>query len=291
MPRTGLKAVSPATIVFNRKITPSCHIMRLRLDNKASDALDSCKPGQFAMLKLSDNTYPFLPRPFGILRTHKMKPHGTVVYDVLYQVVGEGTRYMAALKPETRLSSFGPLGNGFTVPANADAHAVIAGGIGIAGVFMLINELSRMHCKTKAKPGAPEVRVFYGARSSADLALLDELKKTGAKITVATEDGSLGDKGYITESYHAYASKFQGKKNIQVYACGPDGMLKAVATAAKEHRHRCQLSLDRRMACGIGVCRGCVCKTRSNAPDGFSYSAVCTDGPVFDAETLFSAGW
>jgi len=261
-------------------------------------------PGQFIHLKLTDNlpawtygqsgTNPLLRRPFTVFDFN-----GRNSIEVVYQLVGKGTRLMSTIKPGGKIDLLGPLGNGFTINKKADVSLLVGGGIGIACLHLLLKELKG----TKY--------LFIGARTKKDLVLLPLLKKHTKNVIVTTEDGSLGKKGLVTEALDDFICKFEG--NIQIYACGPIGMNSAVQEFSLEQKIPAQISLEERMGCGIGLCRVCVCKTavspanrgktlpkiRSAGTDpippwrepglsqaSWHWSTVCEDGPVFDAQDL-----
>jgi len=216
------------------------------------------RPGQFAMLGLAPalrHRDPLLPRPMAVYRG------GADALEFRFKIVGRGTRIMAELRPGAKVSVLGPLGNGFAKP---DGPAtLVGGGSGIASLF----ELAR-----GAKPGS---RILLGGRTRADILGLEDFEPLGVELRVATDDGSLGQRGLVTDLLAPRAGE-------TVYACGPLAMMQRAETLARRAGARCFVSLENNMACGFGVCLGCVVKT----PAGFRY--VCTHGPVFDASTL---GW
>ncbi len=216
------------------------------------------RPGQFAMLGLTPtlvNRDPLLPRPMAIYRGDAS------ALEFRFKVVGRGTRIMAELPPGASVSVLGPLGNGFAVP---DGPAtLVGGGSGIASLYEL------------AQARSPGLRVLLGGRSRADILGLEDFEQLDLDLALATDDGSLGHQGLVTDLLAPRAGE-------TLYACGPLGMMQAAQGLARAARARCLVSLENNMACGFGVCLGCVVKT----PAGFRY--VCTHGPVFDADAL---GW
>lgn len=216
------------------------------------------RPGQFAMLGLGSallHRDPLLPRPMAVYR-------GTAsALEFRFKVVGRGTRIMAGLAPGAEVSVLGPLGNGFRAP---DGPAtLVGGGSGIASLFEL------------AAARSPGLRVLLGGRTREDILGLEDFERLGVSLELATDDGSLGHRGLVTDLLAARAGE-------TVYACGPLGMMRRARELASCAGARCLVSLENNMACGFGVCLGCVVKT----PAGFRY--VCTHGPVFDADSL---GW
>jgi dihydroorotate dehydrogenase electron transfer subunit len=207
--------------------------------------------GQFCMLSVPGR---FLRRPISIYKTEKGKLH------FLYKIAGEGTKFLSKLKKGDTSQVLGPLGAGYNVKAKG-LPVIVAGGTGIASVHFLATKL-----KTKGV-------LYYGARSKEDLLCLKEFKKLGWKIEIATENGTAGRKGYVTDIIKLT------DKNI-LYACGPTPMLKKVAAFAKEKNVKGFVSLEEKMACGLGNCQGCAVKV------GDVYKMTCKDGPVFKIEDV-----
>lgn len=183
----------------------------------------------------------------------------------LYKVIGRGTQGLASMKPGDRLEILGPLGTGYTIDTRVSTvPLIVAGGTGIASVHFLARRLPR--------PGI----LFYGARSSKDLLCLPAFRTLGWKLCLATDDGSRGHQGFITDVFRDYlASPSADVSRLAVYACGPKPMLDTVGRLALERGIACQISLEEMMACGVGNCQGCAVKI------GNEYKMVCKDGPVF----------
>lgn len=241
----------------------------------------TAKAGQFVEIRCTDGIDPLLRRPLGC---HRITPGGI---EVLYEIVGKGTELLAGLRAGAELDIIGPLGNGFE-PNTAGEAVLVAGGIGVAPLVALAEELAKRQQRT--------TRVVIGARSAAHVLCEKEFRSFGCSVAVSTEDGSKGHKGLATEllldllrgpgpARHAP----RAMRYATIYACGPAGMLKAVAEIARSKKAACQVSLEERMACGVGVCLGCPvkvktpCATRSALCD---YKMVCKDGPVFNAEEI-----
>lgn len=196
---------------------------------------------------------------------------------VLYKVYGRGTALLATLKAGAPVTVLGPLGRGFEPPSDPGAVPVlVAGGIGSAPFPLLVDELRRA--------GRPAPVMFYGARSTADLPLLDWFRDNAGEVHVATEDGTAGARGFVTEPLLAWHDDHRDLPQ-EWYVCGPDPMLKAVAGAAVEREVPSQLALEAHMACGFGVCIGCVVPTRGEDGD-VRYERVCVEGPVMRAERM-----
>lgn len=227
-------------------------------------------PGQFIQIRLSKHlTDPLLCRPFAVYRKK-----GDII-DVMFKIVGKGTRLLSEKAVGDDLEITGPLGNGFPLDEDFETAMLIAGGMGIAGLFLLAE---KMHHK--------DVIVILGACSQDKLLGIDDLNAIGADVRTTTDDGSCGYKGMVSDRFMDILS--EEKHNLaksKIFSCGPVPMLKAVAQIAKENNIPAYVSLEEKMACGIGVCMGCACEVVSL--DGKpQYKMVCTDGPVFNAQEV-----
>jgi dihydroorotate dehydrogenase electron transfer subunit len=188
---------------------------------------------------------------------------------LLFVVVGSRTRRLAALHPGETLSLFGPLGNGFDLSAGANDVAIVAGGVGIASVLLAARALL---CR------GSRVRLFYGAATAAKLVDRERFAAAGCEVVVATDDGSEGTDGFVTDALACAAPA------DLILACGPTAMLRATAHAARTMRVPAQLCLEETFGCGVGACWGCVVPVASE--NGVAYARVCREGPVFLAEEL-----
>ena len=226
-------------------------------------AADSAVAGQFVSIYCKDKTK-LLPRPISICEIDK--ENGTI--RIVYRVVGGGTEEMSGYKSGDGIELIGPLGNGFMQRENKKA-ILIGGGIGIPPMVGLAEAL-----KDKT-----EVQIVAGYRD--ELFLTKELQENGS-LYIATEDGSCGTKGTVID-----AIKDKGIQGDVIYACGPTPMLKAIKEYAMGKGIECQLSLEERMACGIGACLACVCKSKDkDAHSNVNNKRICKDGPVFLAEEV-----
>lgn len=248
-----------AVIVSQKCIGTDIYDMVLSFPRGAKEA----KPGQFIAMYCEDGTK-LLPRPISICGIDAEK--GTL--RVVYRIAGEGTRLFSEMREGDSLEVLGPLGNGFTM--KEEKAIIVGGGIGIPPMLELAKQLS---C---------EKTVVLGYRD--ELFLKDEFESY-ADVVVATEDGSCGTKGTVID-----AIKEAGVDGKVIYACGPMPMLKALAEYAEAHDMEAQISLEERMACGIGACLGCICKTKKkDHHTNVNNQRICKDGPVFDAkEVVFS---
>jgi len=228
-------------------------------------------PGQFVMLAAEDwGTDPLLPRAFSLLA---VRPDGTA--DVLVKTTGKASALLERARPGAGFYLLGPLGRPFAAPAGGRTDWLVAGGVGLAPLFM--------QCEAARAAGlARQVTMFYGGRSAADLVMLDDIVATGAELVLASDDGSRGLRGRVTEAVaRALAARPPGTVLPSLMACGPDPMLIATARLARDTAAPCWLSLEGEMACGIGICLACAvpCKGRP-----FRYT--CVDGPVLPLDEL-----
>ena len=229
------------------------------------------RAGQFVMIKAGLSAEPPLRRPFSILRVSPEEE----TFTLFLKVVGQGSRSLAALRPGDAAQCLGPLGRPFSLPAEGVEALMIAGGYGIAPFLMLSAELRR-------RGGAG--RVFYGGRTARDLQVRAPFAGLDVSVISATEDGTLGHRGRVTEPLEAYLDGAHTPSAL--YACGPDPMLHAVARIAEHRGLPCQVSLDPWMGCGVGTCLGCVVWTQREDEARAKYRCACTEGPVFDARVV-----
>ena len=252
-------------ILHHVQVGPDYFKMGLAFEELAQMA----RPGQFVMVKPDDRRIPLLRRPFSIHNrlVTKGQVHG---FELLYKVVGQGTKAMSEMKAGAVLDVLGPLGNGFSCPDDSHNVFLVAGGIGVAPLYYLALFLHENR--------AVRSTVFLGGCSAVDILCKEAFESMGAKVRITTEDCSLGEDGLVT-SLVQEALEVDGKPDM-IYACGPQGMLNAVGVMAAAHNVVCQVSLETVMACGFGVCLGCAVE---KADSSGGYFHVCTDGPVFDS--------
>lgn len=234
------------------------------------DFLAGTLPGQFVMLRPTDwGTDPLLPRAFSVLDVR-----GAEV-DILVKATGKASRLIERALPGSRMGLLGPLGTGFPEPSASRRDWLVAGGVGLAPLYM--------HARRAQALGLErQVTLFYGGRSAPDLVMLDDIARTGCELVLATDDGSRGLRGRVTEAVdRALAARPSAEPPPTLMACGPDPMLVALARVARARGAPAYLSLEGEMACGVGVCLVCAvpCKGRP-----FRYT--CVDGPVLPLDEL-----
>lgn len=236
-------------------------------------------PGQFFMVRLSGCDDPLIGRPFALYEAEA----GSI--DFVYVVGGKLTGRLAGMTAGRMLDVWGPLGNGFQTPP-ADHLIMVAGGIGQTPFLALGQQaLGRRTYGRSDVPftSHPHVMLLYGARSADLLAGVGDFRQAGMDVRVATDDGSEGHHGLVTDLLKSVLD--EDTNSSHVVCCGPEPMMEAVAKVAAEQGVSCQVSLEAPMACGIGICYTCVAKVR-DADGNWDYQRTCVDGPVFDATLI-----
>ncbi len=248
------KGLINCRVLENLRLSEKDFVLSFETETKVS-----ARPGQFLMLSLSrhGSSDPLLNRPFSIFDAQNDS-----TYRILYRVVGRGTKALSELSRGDEFKALMPLGR--AVGYLGEKVCFIAGGIGLGGVFWLAKETFL---------SGSDVFVLFGGRTADDLAARVFLEELGIASIYTTEDGSLGKEGLVIDALEEFLDWVW-------FACGPKGMLKAVREIALNNGVDCYLSLDTRMACGVGGCFGCVVKT----PQG--YKRVCKEGPVFKAQEV-----
>lgn len=252
-----------ATIVSNEQLSRQIWLLRA----EAPAIAEQVQPGQFMQVRVTDTYDPLLRTPLSV---HDCDPsQGTI--DLLYQRVGTSTRLLSQLGENTRLSILGPLGRGFSMPKSVTPSfaILVAGGIGIAPMLLLARQLAANQVNT---------RLLYGARTASDLVRIDAFERLGVAVACSTDDGSYGIKGNVVQLLTGFLQSGAGG---EIFACGPNPMLKALQSLVRERELTAQLSLEAYMACGLGACLGCAVPV-----PGGGYKHVCTDGPVFCAREV-----
>lgn len=280
------KGIFSCPVLTNDEVARGIFLMRLL----APEIAASVWPGQFINVKISPEqgtenklppatchlqlaTYsPLLRRPFSVCEVDRQA--GTI--SLLWKVIGPGTQALARHQPGTLLSVIGPLGHGFEVSNAAGSIALVAGGVGVAPLPILAMKLFSLGKKFE---------VLLGSRTSEEIWGERELTALGGKVHIATDDGSTGEKGFVTTLLVKWLHE-QARSNAQVFACGPMPMLAAVAKLCREARVPAQLSIETMMGCGFGICMGCPVEPAAGVEKFGRYYLACLDGPVFSAEAI-----
>ncbi|HUU13115.1 MAG TPA: dihydroorotate dehydrogenase electron transfer subunit [Terriglobia bacterium] len=271
-------------VVENRPLTGGHFLLSLLSPRQAR----ATRPGQFAMIRIPGRSDVLLRRPMSI---YDVKPRASFrkngagrspaeVIQLLYKVVGRGTQLMAELKPGDKVGLLAPLGHGFfeedygSRVKKADEILLVAGGIGIAALLLPARELARAGFRQ---------RLFFGGRTKGDLVGVRDFKPLVRETVLATEEGSVGDHGFVTKPLEKFL-KSQPKRKFLLMVCGPWPMLHASVELAERYGHDCLVSMENRMGCGLGVCLGCCIHVVGEGHG--TYQRVCTEGPVFWAEKV-----
>ncbi|NCC98623.1 MAG: dihydroorotate dehydrogenase electron transfer subunit [Bacteroidia bacterium] len=251
------KFLSDFNIVSNDKLNESY----FRLCIAYNGDLPTILPGQFAEIRVDGSSTTFLRRPISI---HDVNIDKNEI-NLLINKVGDGTQTLSRLKSGDTLNMVYPLGNGFNLLSKGSSALLVGGGVGIAPLLYLGRVL---------KQKGVDVNYLLGFRSKKETIDLNDYNKYG-NIFITTEDGSIGEKGFVTS--HSILSKLLIDK---IYACGPMPMMKAIGVFASKNNIDCEVSLETKMACGVGACLCCVTETNEG------HKCVCTDGPIFNIKDL-----
>jgi dihydroorotate dehydrogenase electron transfer subunit len=264
------------TIVANERDTDSY----FRLVLRAPQIAPLIQPGQFAHVRILPLKDALLRRPFSIFQVEGD------TFSILYKTVGKGTAALARMRAGEELSVIAPLGHGFTVPpAGGEAPLLVAGGYGMAAMFLL------------AQRSPQKGIVFVGGRKRVDILCEKEFTALRWEVRVATEDGSHGEKGLVTQPLLAALREPRPQnRDPKLFACGPTPMLKAVGKIAEDFNLPAELSMDEHMCCGTGVCLTCVIPVKTGdgswhaeaqaREGGWEYQRTCTEGPVFNSRQI-----
>lgn len=291
----GRRGVFAATVVANDPVCPEHYVIQLEMAG-----FGACAPGQFVnigpavgdMGATFQPARPLLKRPFSIY-ARQDQPNGKVRIALLYRVLGCGTQWIGSLRVGDTAQVIGPLGQGFAVPDDLDMALMVAGGTGVAPLVYLARQLRQ------ARP-AVRVILFEGVRSRSLLPFQTDLAAPcpdprvlsseipDVPILVATDDGSAGLAGTVVQALERWLeANGSAGAEAQVFSCGPEVMMAALAEVCQRHQVRCQVSLEKSMACGMGTCQSCVTKVKDGQdPEGWVYKLCCKDGPVFDASQV-----
>ena len=308
---SSAKGAFEAIVSSNKQIGKRFYRVRLEFSANGASAFADFRPGQFAELDLSSTALPaaenipedlhdaaerniLLRRPFSF--TDVTADRDKTFADLLYCVVGPATLRMTTLSTDDSVSVIGPLGNGFLVPDGKRTALLIAGGMGVPPLLHLAKHLTSDFRATKI-----DVIAFAGAKMAKELPFegrLDEISQQlgfsipefaryGIESLLATDDGSTGYHGFVTDCLAEWLGQTDlAAKDIVIYSCGPEPMLARMAEIAKDKNIDCQLSMERRMACGIGLCQSCAVECRVEGSNETVYKMCCKDGPVFDSREV-----
>jgi dihydroorotate dehydrogenase electron transfer subunit len=307
----SIRGVFTASVISNRQVGQQFYKLKLEFSGAAAKAFAGFRPGQFIQLDLSSAALPsyekipedladaakrqvLLRRPFSF--TDVTIQREKTVAELLYRVVGPATLRMTTLSAGGLVSVIGPLGNGFRIVEDKKTAVLVIGGMGAPPIQCLAKLLTTSYSDI-------DVIVFAGAKTANQLPFenkldeisqqlgfsLPEFARFGVKSQIATDDGSVGYHGLVTDCLEQWLRENPEmvRDDIIIYACGPEAMLAKVARIAEQGGTDCQVSMERMMACGFGVCQSCAVECRVNGSNETVYKLCCEDGPVFDGRELF----
>ena len=227
---------------------------------------------------------PYLRRPFSIAGRRDDPHAGYTDIDLIYRVIGKATGRMQSLAAGASVSILGPLGNAFPVPKEMERALLVGGGVGIPPMIYLAEKLHHLHIESTAFIGAQRADLIplklTGAIGTEPTLHVHEFAQYHIPTVVSTDDGSSGNKGFVTHALERHAARYQPAKAV-VFCCGPTPMMRATAEVAARLSLQCYASLEQPMACGMGTCQSCVIKYRPAGAADWVYKLTCTDGPVF----------
>ncbi len=237
---------------------------------KSDEIVKTSNPGNFVEVRVSDQVEPFLRRPISIYNMNKENG----VLEFIFQVKGKGTEILSRKQIGDKIDIVGPLGYGTFKFSKYNKIAIIGGGIGIFPLYELAKQ---------AKEQGKNVNCYLGFRNK-DLVMLEkEFKSVTDKLNISTDDGTYGNNGFAIN----YLKEDMEKEKYEcIFACGPTPMLRAVKEYADKNNIDCQISLEEKMGCGLGVCLGCAVKKSSSSNDAPEYYHVCKGGPVFNSKDV-----
>ncbi|MCL5019580.1 MAG: dihydroorotate dehydrogenase electron transfer subunit, partial [Patescibacteria group bacterium] len=258
-------------ITLNRRLTDDIYLLQLAIPEISTIA----RPGQFIMIRTGDGCSPLLRRPFSILQIDP----GVGTIEILLRTVGRGTSMLSRMKPGEKLAVMGPLGNSFPFEGDFKTVLLLAGGIGLPPIYFANRYLT---------DSGKQLHLYYGTKTGSEQKILSSLAITSIPIHQASEDGSLGYHGFITELLQndVEQGNIETNSGIRLLGCGPNRMMYHAAKLCQVMNIESYFSIETSMACGIGLCQGCVIPVRSKQSSTVEYKLVCKEGPVFPGEII-----
>jgi dihydroorotate dehydrogenase electron transfer subunit len=268
--------VALGEILENRSIARFTYVMKVH----APTIAPAIRAGQFVNLRTSDSLVPLLRRPMSVHRVIRDGDTPTG-FAVLYDVVGPGTRALAAMTKGRRIDFIGPLGNTITIPTGTKRAVLVAGGVGVGPIKIVAEELQRR--------GVRDITVCYGARDFDHVVPNEDVCPHGCRLLVATDDGSVGRKGRVTSHVEDLVNGGRLTPETYVFACGPVPMFAALQALLSPRGIHVEAAAEEFMGCGFGVCFGCTLRVRED-DESVGYRLCCIDGCVFPLEKLVFDG-
>lgn len=251
-----------AIVLDHQPIQGGYHLLHMR----APGVAPRVQPGQFIHVKVPHLEECVLRRPFSVFRAD-----GDTLA-ILYKDVGKGTRTLKFIQAGESLSILGPLGRGFPPPQPGRFPLIVAGGYGMAALYLT------------ARASPVKGVAFFGGRTAKDILCVGEFEQLGWQVRVTTQDGSLGRRGLVTDELDAWCASDSAGRTPELFVCGPSGLLKACAERALRRGWTAWTSMDNNMGCGVGACLTCVLKVHEG--DTWAWARACREGPVFEAKDV-----
>jgi len=267
-------SICQRTAIITEHVPLAERTFRMRF--RCPEIAGAIRPGQFVMVRIPDRNDPLLARPFALYDTSEDFRE----FDIVYLVVGKMTAQLAKLAVGQTAEVWGPLGQPFLDVGNPERATFVAGGIGQTPFLAYARELLGIRGFAGQTPEkrTDRVELFYGVRNRHLAAGIEDFERAGVQVHLASDDGSIGTKGYVTQLLESRGARGP------LIGCGPEPMLHSLQKLAAKWGVACQVSLETPMACGVGACFSCVAKVKTEG--GWDYSRVCVDGPAFDAARL-----
>jgi len=261
-----------ANVIANTRLSDDYNVLAL-----AAPAIGAiATPGQFVMVKAANSCDPLLRRPFSVFEVLRDSTGGAIGVSLLNKRIGVSTGLIYAARLGDTVACLGPLGRPFSLVDSPTEAWMVAGGVGLAPFAALGEALTARGVKTT---------LFYGARQSAELFYLDKFRAIGLTLVLTTEDGTAGERGRIVAPLERQLAAKNADDSVMIYACGPEGMLAAVAKTAMRYGRPCQVSVERIMGCGLGGCYSCVVPMRGEG-GARHHVRSCLAGPVLAADQI-----
>ncbi|MDA8697513.1 dihydroorotate dehydrogenase electron transfer subunit [Rhodopirellula sp.] len=271
-------------LVRNEKIAEDTFLLRVDAPEIASQVV----PGQFVMIRLSHTDAPLIGRALAVYDVINEESGKPKWIDLVYLRKGAMTSALASLPLQTKVTVWGPLGNGFA-NRECDHLIMVAGGIGQTPMLLLGREAlgSQIFGSPNRKNGwSDQVTLIYGARRKGLLAGVSDFTDAGFDVHLCTDDGSEGEQKLVPEVLAEKLSAMASEVRVRVVTCGPEIMMEKVAEICESANVDCQVSMETPMACGIGICFSCVAKVKQDGPEQWDYKRTCVEGPIFDSEKI-----
>lgn len=267
------KGIFDCLVLSVKNLVGEIYLMRMSCPAVAESAV----PGQFVNIKVNNELEPFLRKPFSICR--RSEKEGWI--EVLWKIVGKGTEIMSRYQPGEVVNLVGPLGRGYSIPPDLQTALLVGGGLGVAPLPFLCAEIQKL--------GKP-VEAFLGAKSDNELTMVEAFKDFGSEVYLATEDGSLGKRGLVTEILLERLNQITVLQGVYLYSCGPNPLLQAIMDISEEWSVGGEIAIETMMGCGFGICMGCPVQARDGKTGGGVFKLTCVDGPVFNTTEILLDG-